>query len=573
MSRRAAGALLVALCALGLSCRDADKTTAAPAVDASLPLLPARAVDAAALASLGDAVPPRAGRCAQVKSLKERAEADTVAEAMRKATGLPVEVLQADLGPRGTWWRLCVGDEDSDARLVARATRWTGPGGELEPFLDEAVPGQPRFFVLERVRAEPRRPTDAAAKALLSQRAPSAPVLFFGGPTQDRLGLASTAPTTTGATEVLAVDATGQRLPLRPAPAPGCASCELALKEGQVTARRAVASADLTPHAGEELVVEEDTDRGARLLSALASQDGGLQRVGSLMLGAARPGFFARGHAAVVEADADPQREVVVATTELRVQGDAACALERHAEIFDATQAGLVRVDPMSLPAEPADALINAVTALDTAGDALLASRVCAAHLARDPKAALAHVCLDRVAGLLAARRAIDAVNAGALIAEGAPSLRAAVAGPLLDAVSALDADARLSAAEPDCALDPLVPGLGALTVDEALKRAATRAAERVALGELADAVFVTGARDFGPDTPVGLVTVKWLERLKVSLPARYAAVEALLLPPAPPPAPPPVPAPPPGGGAELLAPVVDAGEAGQAGPGFGGGP
>lgn len=570
MSGRAVGALLVVLCATGLSCRDADKATAAAsAADASLPLLPARAVDAAALDSLGSAVPPRAGRCAQVKSLKERAEADTVAEAMRKATGLPVEVLQADLGPRGTWWRLCVGDEDSDARLVARATRWTGPGGELEPFLDEAVAGQPRFFVLERVRAEPRRPTDAAARALLSQRAPNAPVFYFGGPTQDRLGLASTAPTTTGATEMLAVDEKGQRLPLRPAPAPGCASCELALREGPVTARRAVASADLTPHAGEELVVEEDTERGARLLSALAAQDGGLRRVGSLLLGTARPGFFARGQAAVVEADADPQREVVVATTELRVQGDAACALERHAEIFDATEAGLVRVDPMALPAEPADALINAVTALDAAGDALLASRVCAAHLARDPRATLAHVCLDRVAGLLSARRAIDAVNAGALIAEGAPSLRAAVAGPLLDAVQALDADVRLSAAEPDCALDPLVPGLAALTVDEALKRAAARAAERVALGDLVDAVFVTGARDFGPDTPVGLVTVKWLERLKVSLPARYAAVEALLLPPAPA----PTPAAPEGGAATPPAPVVDASEAGQAGPGFGGGP
>lgn len=570
MSGRAAGALLVALCATGLSCRDADKaTTAASAADASLPLLPARAVDAAALDSLGSAVPPRAGRCAQVKSLKERAEADTVAEAMRKASGLPVEVLQADLGPRGTWWRLCVGDEDSDARLVARATRWTGPGGELEPFLDEAVAGQPRFFVLERVRAEPRRPSDAAAKALLAQRSENAAVLFFGGPTLDRLGLASTAPTTTGATEALAVDATGRRLPLRPAPAPGCASCELALKEGPVTARRAVASADLTPHVGEELLVEEDTEHGARLLTALSALDGGLRRVGALVLGTARPGFFARGQATVVEADADPQREVVVATTELRVQGDAACALERHAEIFDATEAGLVRVDPMALPAEPADALINAVTALDAAGDALLASRVCAAHLARDPRATLAHVCLDRVAGLLSARRAIDAVNAGALIAEGAPSLRAAVAGPLLDAVQALDADLRLSAAEPDCALDPLVPGLAALTVDEALQRAAARSAERVALGDLVDAVFVTGARDFGPDTPVGLVTVKWLERLKVSLPARYAAVEALLLPPAPAPTPPaqdgaaPTPA----------APVVDAGEAGQAGPGFGGGP
>ncbi len=557
MNGRAAGACLLAWCAVGAGCRDAEPaSTPAVETDASLPLLAPRALDADVAAEVLAAVPPRAGRCAQVRSMGERAEADKVSEAIRKQAGLPVEVLRADLGERGVWWRLCVGDEDSDARIVLRATRWTGPGGELEPFLDAPVAGLPRFFVLERARAEPRRPTDAAMRAIAAQRAPSAAVLLFGGPTQDRLLVAATAPTAAGTTDVLVVDGKGARLPLRPAAAPGCASCEVALRDGKVSARRTVAAADLSPYVGEELVIEEDTERGARLLTALAQQGGALVRVAGLLLGAERPGFVVRGQASAVEADADAQREIVLATTELRVQGDAGCALERHADIFDVTTDGMVRVDPLRLPADPADALINTVTALDGAGDALLASRMCAAQLARDAKAALAQVCLDRVAVLLSARRHVDAVNAGALIAEGAPSLRAAVAGPLLDAVTALDHDARLSAAEPDCARDPLVPALAGLTVDEAIARADVRARERVALGALVDAVFVTGARDFGADTPVGLITVKWLERMKLSLPARYAAVEALLLPPAPPPASP-----------------ADAGQAGQGGPGFGGAP
>jgi hypothetical protein len=47
--------------------------------------------------------------------------------------------------------------------------------------------------------------------------------------------------------------------------------------------------------------------------------------------------------------------------------------------------------------------------------------------------------------------------------------------------------------------------------------------------------VLVTGARDFGPDSPVGTVTLAWLAKAKQSLPARAAAVEALLLPQASP--------------------------------------
>ncbi|MBI1947206.1 MAG: hypothetical protein HYS27_16040 [Deltaproteobacteria bacterium] len=567
MNARALAACLTALLAVTTACRDADQPAAVVAADASLPLAAPRPVEGDPIAAALAAVPPRTGRCAQVRSLKEAAEAETVAEAMRKQLALPVEVQRADLGERGVWWRLCVGDEDSDARMVARATRWTGPGGELEPFLDAPVPGLPRFFVLERARTEPRRPAEPAARAVAAHRLPDAAVHLFGGPTADRLLVATTAPTSSGATDVLVVDAKGARLPLRPGAAPGCASCELSLRDGKVTARRAVAADDLAPHAGEELVLEEDTGRGARLLTVVAQHDGALARVAGLLLGAERPGFVVRGTAEVVEADADPQREVVLATTELRVQGDAGCALERHAELFDVTEGGMVRVDPLRLPPEPADALINAVTALDGAGDTLLASRVCAAHLARDARAALAQVCLDRVAALLAARRPIDAVNAGALIAEGAPSLRAAVAGPLLDAVGGLDKDVRLSAIEPDCAKDPLVPALAALTVDDAMAKAAARAAERVSLGALVDAVFVTGARDFGADTPVGLVTVKWLERLKVSLPARYAAVEALLLPPAP------APATVDGGVAGQGGQGGQGAQGGQGGAGFGGGP
>src|SRR5690606_3909857 len=50
---------------------------------------------------------------------------------------------------------------------------------------------------------------------------------------------------------------------------------------------------------------------------------------------------------------------------------------------------------------------------------------------------------------------------------------------------------------------------------------------ERVQLADLLPEVFVTGARDFGPDVPVGRLTASWLMRLKERLPAKAAAIEA----------------------------------------------
>src|SRR5688572_7656257 len=147
--------------------------------------------------ALAKRVPSRRGRCAQVRSLKERAEADAIAEAIRKSANIPVEVMRADLGDRGTWWRLCVGDEDSDARIVARAQRWTGAGGELEPFLDEPTAGLPRYFILEREKAEPRQASAEQASALLSHALlPDAQAFFCGGPATEAIALGSTATTT-----------------------------------------------------------------------------------------------------------------------------------------------------------------------------------------------------------------------------------------------------------------------------------------------------------------------------------------------------------------------------------------
>jgi hypothetical protein len=102
----------------------------------------------------------------------------------------------------------------------------------------------------------------------------------------------------------------------------------------------------------------------------------------------------------------------------------------------------------------------------------------------------------------------------------------------LFTAMQALDADPRLTAAPWDCAAAPLVKDTVGKPVEELIGLARARLAERLSLSDVADAVFVTASRDFGTDTPVFSIAGRWLERLRVTQPARHAAIEAALLPP-----------------------------------------
>ncbi len=538
-----------------------------------------------AIALVQARVPGRGGACAQVRSYKDKAEAEAAAAAIRSEARLPVELIEKDLGERGVWNRLCVGDEDAPARVIARATRWTSPGGVLEKFLDPPAQGhggsnEPRFFVLEKARKDTRTPTIEQARALL-QRSLVGPVVFAGS--FDHPLIAGTGPAPQSAGRVVVVDSAGRLLPLDPAPPPGCASCAVAEQKSPIVARRVVAAGDLLPNAGDELLVEEETGDGTRFLAVVVDEGGTLRRKGAVLLAAASAGVILRGEASVVEADADDDREVAIARLELRTSGQNLCSLETRAEAWgtvraaptvnpmsstssaSSTSRGLVKLDVLQLATRPEgdDAVVDFITALDGAGDKASASRACARVLADRPGPLVSQLCLQRVRALVADERLVDAVNAAGTLAEGTPSLRAAVAAPFFQAMEALDRDPRLSAAPWDCEREPLVKDMPQKSLDDVLIQARARQRERVGLADVDDAVFVTATRDFGPETPVGQIAARWLERLRVSQPARHAAIEALLLPPAPVSV---------GSGGAPTPDVADAGAPADGTPGFGGG-
>ncbi len=517
---------------------------AADAVDAGFAdveevLFAVAAADAAdPIGAVMPRVPTASGACAQVKSLKTSAEAEATATAIRAGTSLPVAVVEKDLGGKGVWFRICVGDEDSAAGLTASATRWTSPNGALAPFLDPPRgPDEPRFHVQLRPASDGRRPSAPQALAML-QRSPQGPLYLAGAHAELLIGSGPQG-AGKGGQQLVVIDGTGTRLRLDPAPPPGCASCAVAEQASPVQSRTVLGVGELMKAPGTELLVEEETASGARFLAVITTDGGVLRRAGAVLLSAASAGVILRGEATVVEADGDDDREVAISRLELRTSGANLCAMETRAEIWgtgtDAVR-GLARLNFRDVISGSGGdvAIVDFVTALDAGGDPAAASRACGEMLALRPATLVTQLCLQRVRSLIADGRLVDGVNAAGALAERSGALRAAVAGPLFSAMSALDTDPRLSAAPWDCALAPLVTEMPSRSIDDTIKLARVRLLERLSLSDVSDAVFVTASRDFGADTPVGAIAARWMERLRLSQPARHAAIAAALLPPAP---------------------------------------
>jgi hypothetical protein len=511
---------------------EATPTTSTPAFGADGPVVPLEGE------ALRDPVGVVVGRlqlgprmCARVRSLRQRDEAEAAAATIRAATALPVEVIEKDLGDKGIWYRVCVGDEADEARLTTKATRWVAADGILAPYLDPPrSPDEARFTVLPLPSAAARRPSDAQAKALLA-RSHSGAAAFLVGPVETPVLVSTTA----AGDRLVAIDHQGAPLLLDSAPSPGCASCALVMTESPIVARRVLGAGDVFGGPDDELLIEEETQRGARCLSVLEVERTRLRRMGGVVLAHSGADVVTRAAAAVVEADGDDRREIVVTRLELRSRQGDLCSLSTSVEIWGARaeEAGLDRL-PSTFARPPGDdgaGVLDLVTALDQGGDPAMASLVCADALRDRPQGHVGQLCFSRIRTLTAAGRAIDAVNAAGAIAERAPTLRAAVAGPLFSAMQALDGDPRLSTATWDCEATPLVKGAATMPVDEVLALARARLAERLSLSDVHDAVFVTASRDFGTETPVFAIAARWLERLRVTQPARHAAIEAALLP------------------------------------------
>lgn len=507
------------------------------------------------IAALGASLPGKSGWCVQVRSVQTKLEADQVTAAIEKTTKLPTTAIEADLGDRGVWWRICVGREPTEAAAQTSGEKWTADGAPLLKHMDAVKPGQARFLVMKLPKRVERAPTRPLAELLLRAGPDEHRQVALAKAADDRLFGAVTLPADeVGVSDLLAGDADGKPLAIAAVLPEGCAVCRAALDNVRPS-RRVLGAGDAGPWPGEELLVEEVGQEGKSVLSVLSLEDGALVRRAWFLLGTTADNLKVTGDAQAVQADDEPGGELAIRRIELPIVDDRLCALRERTEILkldetgatqklDAAFAATMGVAEASGGAKPTRELISAY---DETGDFDAGSEVCARYLEKGRDSSIAKLCIARVGELLRRGRVVSAVNAAGLLAHASELFRAAVAAPLYDAVSALDEDGRLVIGTADCEAAPLVTGAGDKRLPHLVRLARVRLAERIDLADVVDEVFVTGARDFGPDTPVGEITAGWLGRLRARLPARAAAIDVKLVPTAgAPEATPDAPAPPP---------------------------
>jgi len=485
------------------------------------------------------------GHCVQFRSVKGLAAAQVLQQRIESEARLPVSLLKADLGDRGLWYRICAGNEPTHDAATKKAKGWTSAGGKLSPYMEPVAPGHAAFFIKRRPTKPKWTPTEAQARLLLAAHPDGGRPIRKVRTAHDGVMAAavSALPQGTHGPSVLVVDHLGRQMPLSGAPGSlGCPPCESALGESKVIRRVLVGAFDVGPWPGDELVVEEGTEDGASVLSVFRQRvhtdgPGSFSRQASMWLGTQQPRLQLLAQAKPVEADGDPDKEIAVLITELPLLDGRLCGLRHRADIYDLTPKS-----PRKLDTGYAAAMASATGAADGSGatkllslaydksrDYLTASRICASFLSRSHNPDLAQHCIQRIQRLRKAGRNIEAVNAAGALAEANPALRPAVALPFYQAVKHLNDDVRLTVHDDNCVDNPLLEDFDKRPVGQAIRMAKVRAKDRKNLAEVADAVFVTGVRDFGPKTPAGRIVQGWLDRLKVALPARYAAIDALL--------------------------------------------
>lgn len=541
---------LVALAALAVvGCKDeaaapdagSVKVTAVSTTASSTPVLPALAGAApsdpvAAIARFLPSAPGGPRWCVQIRSVPTRLEADRVSAAIREQAKLEVALIEKDLGERGTWWRVCVGEEASEAAADKKAREWTKAGGVLRPFMDEVAPGQAAYQVLEKKGRPARAPSREQALALLRARPdddrPPRLLSSSGG----LYGAVTLPPDGAGRSDVAVIGADGSVLAYDPSSRPeGCEACRAALEHGEPS-RRLLGVGDVAAPAGEEILVEERSGDDDAVLSVLAVDGRSLVRVAWFLLGTSTATLRVLGDARALDADGEPGDELALTRVELPIVGDKLCALRERVEVLDLRSQPVRRLDTdwartmgvaeQSGGATPTKRLI---AALDALGDADAATKVCAAYLSAGRDPTLATLCIARVTELKERGRVVEAVNAAGLLSEASEALRPAVAGPFYHAASALDDDPRLEVGRGDCEAAPLVTGALGKRLEHLVRLARVRVRATAQLADLLPEVFVTGARDFGASAPVGQLTAAWLRRLKERLPAKAAAIEAKL--------------------------------------------
>jgi hypothetical protein len=269
---------------------------------------------------------------AQVKATPDLQEATELASALQRA-GVVAAVHRADLGPRGVWFRVTVGDWPRKDLLEARApglvasgavSQALGPTVAAEaPFVAQDVPRirEPEGGLLAALAAWPTGAGDGGAGT-------GVPPTAYLAPGRDGALRAYVAEATDGTVVVLG--AKGQRVEVVSAPAAGCPGCA-----GPAGPWRVALAWDLAGPEDPEVALEGGPeDRRAWVLVARSAA--GHAPVLSLPVAVEEGGEWTVGEVAFRQLDADADLEILWTGARLTFAGpEVLCAAVPLASAHD----------------------------------------------------------------------------------------------------------------------------------------------------------------------------------------------------------------------------------------------
>ncbi|MFH1810438.1 MAG: SPOR domain-containing protein [Pseudomonadota bacterium] len=441
-------------------------------------------------------------------------------------------VLRADLGDKGVWHRVVVGDlgrRDLAELLGQRAIQDPRVRAVLPPVAE----GEPAFVVRDDLSPVEVAPRAARAALQLAAGQTLQASLVRLAPGQPRGLLVQVS----GDARARPVDASGTIGAPWPAPSyPGCAVCTLRAASSRARAVRVLMADDLAGDAASEVLLEFELVDGTRLASLFRAGPAAPTELLGFVITMQDPNLQTLTSWAPVEVDGDAGAELRLSADRLITHEGDLCQVERQIRIVEIDDGGARVVDGATFEALARAPLDEARPRFDKL----------VAAAGKEPQ--LLQVLID-AAGFLAADstagdvdiqrtlfRALDATRgprapytrlaALARLVALRSEFRVTLAPRLLKLLEELLADRRVSIDVRGCDELPLERS-GSWTarqrerwVDDVRHALDPRA--------LPAQVFADLAAAYGPTTPVGLLVDELVSRLQPAAPAHAAVRQAM---------------------------------------------
>lgn len=422
--------------------------------------------------------------------------------------GYRATIARAELGERGTWFRLLLGSL-SRRDLAEMLGMSIDADKELHALLPPVQPSEPRYLILKKALTLELAPRAVKAVAkLVSGRDYRAAVARFqsGAPQGAMLSIG-------GDPRVRLIDAAGAVASPLPAPRfPGCAACSTAASGGRLQSIDILLVDDLAFDDASEALLSYQY--GKTRLASLIAFAGGAEKpareLGGFVISEGDANRQLRGHFRLVNGDTDADAEVLFTQYALLSHEGDLCSVQKRTTLFDITSEGLRPLDESHFAGlatagnSEREYLAFAKTARNEGAYRLL-FRTGVAYLSQgSAKAEVGRWFFDALKQYKAADADLVRVETLAWLAAARPEYKTSLAPVLFEVLQRLVANPKLRPRLAGCDEAPLLRAK-TWTIDkpDKLPKYVQASQSRANLLDIPDAVYGTIARTYEPKTAI----------------------------------------------------------------------